>query len=104
MAASAWFTSALDNSPSSKYASKLLTCGYASYRLIHSSYWDYYLDLFLECLLNGNYFLVLHSRYRYFMVSPPYRNPLRSHLPYSSVRPVDSTFLRCIIQKLLFKP
>ena len=44
MAASAWFTSALDNSPSSKYASKLLTCGYASYRLIHSSYWDYYLD------------------------------------------------------------
>ena len=38
MAASAWFTSALDTSPSGKYASKLLTCGYASYRLIHSSY------------------------------------------------------------------
>lgn len=38
MAASAWFTSALDNSPSSKYVSKLPTCGYASYRLIHSSY------------------------------------------------------------------
>ena len=38
MAANAWFTSVLDNSPSSKYASKLLTCDYASYRLIHSSY------------------------------------------------------------------